>query len=166
MDKPRLAGGGPDARIALHPLHQQLEVADRQVQIHVQFAQGVEGLQAHRLQAGVEGLNDAWAYLPTAAIGAPHDAEVGQAAGVLLEDGRSLVGRSAVYDHPKRWQHRLCRYAVERAAQVLRLVPAGRDEQIASRGGHVGEAHWRRSPERPYLLNGGLVDSLSQVNGP
>src|SRR5262249_35944123 len=35
VDEPRLAGGGPYARIALHPLHQQLEVADRQVQVHV-----------------------------------------------------------------------------------------------------------------------------------
>src|SRR5262252_6598480 len=29
VDEPRLAGGGPEARIALHPLHQHLEVADR-----------------------------------------------------------------------------------------------------------------------------------------
>src|SRR4030088_1573087 len=31
MDEPGLAGSGPDPRITLHPLHQQLEVADREV---------------------------------------------------------------------------------------------------------------------------------------
>src|SRR5271165_2429876 len=69
VDEPRLAGGGPDARIALHPLHQRLEVADWQVQIHIQLAQVVEVLQSHRLQAGVEGLDDARPHLPAAAIG-------------------------------------------------------------------------------------------------
>jgi len=88
VDEPRLAGGGPDARIALHPLHQQLEVAERQVQIHVQLAQVVEVLQAHRLQPGVEGLDDARPHLPAATIGAPHHAQVGQAARVFLQDGR------------------------------------------------------------------------------
>jgi len=44
MDEPRLSGSGPDARIALHPLHQQLEIANRQVQIHVQLAKVVEVL--------------------------------------------------------------------------------------------------------------------------
>ena len=92
MDEPGLAGGGPDPRIALHPLHQQLEVADRQVQIHVQLAQVVEVLQAHRLQAGVEGLDDARAHLPAAAIGAPHHAQVGQSAGVSSR----MVGVSSV----------------------------------------------------------------------
>src|SRR5208282_3635034 len=76
VDEPRLAGGGPDARIALHPLHQRLEVADWQVQIHVQLAQIVEVLQAHRLQSGVEGLDDARPHLPAAAISAPHYAQV------------------------------------------------------------------------------------------
>src|SRR5262249_4415925 len=31
VDEPRLAGGGPDSGIALHSLHQQLEISDRQV---------------------------------------------------------------------------------------------------------------------------------------
>ena len=92
MDEPRLAGGGPDARIALHPLHEQLEITSRQIQIHVQLAEIIEVLQAHRLQAGIEGLDDARSHLPAAAIGAPHHAQVGQSARVLLENGRGSVG--------------------------------------------------------------------------
>src|SRR5882672_5254849 len=42
VDEPWLTGGGPNARIALHPLHQQLEVANWQVQIHIQLAQVIE----------------------------------------------------------------------------------------------------------------------------
>ena len=113
----------------LHPLHQQLEVAGRQVQIHVQLAQIVEVLQAHRLQAGVEGLDDARPHLAAAAIGAPHHAQIGQAAGVFLEDGRgSSVDPSSTTIHSRGW-HRLRRHAVERAAEVLGLVPARRDKQ-------------------------------------
>ena len=44
-----------------------------------------------------------------------------------------LVGRSVVDDHPERRRHRLQCHAVERAAQILRLVPAGRHQQIAPR---------------------------------
>ena len=74
---------------------------------------------------------------PAAAIGAPHHAEVWQSASVLLENGRGFVGRSVVDHHPGRWLHRLRRHAVERAAEVLGLVPARRDEQIASRVVHL-----------------------------
>jgi hypothetical protein len=97
----------------------------------------VEVLQANRLQAGVEGLDDARPHLPAAAIGAPHQAQVGQSARLFLEDGRGSVGRSVVHDHPQRWPHRLRCHAVERAAEVLGLVPARRDKQVASRGVHV-----------------------------
>src|SRR5262245_33735768 len=55
VDEPRLAGSGADTRIGLHALHQHLKVASWQVQIHVQFAEVVKVLQAHRLQSSIEG---------------------------------------------------------------------------------------------------------------
>ena len=64
IDEPWPAGGGPDARIALHPLHQELEVADRQVEIHVQLAQIIEVLQPHRIQASIERVDNAGPHLP------------------------------------------------------------------------------------------------------
>src|SRR6266704_395492 len=76
MDEPRLAGGGPDARVALHSLHQQLEIASGEIEIHVQLAQVVEVLQTHGFQARVEGLDHAGPDLSAAAIGSPHDAQV------------------------------------------------------------------------------------------
>src|SRR5262249_18032390 len=60
VHEPWLARGGADARIALHALHQQLEVPDREFQVHVQLAKVVEVLQTHRLETGVEGLDNAW----------------------------------------------------------------------------------------------------------
>ncbi len=76
VDEPRLAGGGPDARIALHPLHQQLEVANRQVQIRIQLAEIVEVPQAYRFQASIESRDHAGPHLSAAAICAPHYAKV------------------------------------------------------------------------------------------
>jgi hypothetical protein len=137
MDEVGLAGSGSDPRIALHPLHQQLEVADRELQIHVQLTDIVEVLQPHRLQAGVERRDHTRAHLPMAAIGAPHQAQVGQSAGVRLQDGRGIVSRSVVYDYPKGWRYRLSCHAVESATKILGLVPAWRDEQVSSRWGHA-----------------------------
>src|SRR5262245_44446034 len=91
VDKPRLAGGRADARIALHPLHQQLEVADWQLQVHVELAYVLEVLEVHRVQAGIERLNDARSHLPTAAIAAPYNAQVRQTADVLFQDDRGFV---------------------------------------------------------------------------
>jgi hypothetical protein len=109
-----------------------------------------EVLQPHRLQAGVEGRDHARAHLPMAAIGAAHHAQIGQSAGLRLQDGRGVVSRSVVYHHPKGWRHRLSRHAVERATEVLRLVPAWRDEQVASRRGHEDIREGRqRSPIGP-----------------
>ena len=132
VDEPGLAGCGPDARVALHPLHQSFEIARREIQIHVQLADIVKVLEAHRLQSSVEGLDDSGTDLPAAAIGALLHAQAGQSRGVLPQYRGGLIGRSVVHDYPERWLHGLRCHAVERAAEVLSLVPAGRYQQIAS----------------------------------
>ena len=137
MDEPGLAGSGTDPRIAFHPLNQQLEITGRQVQIHVKFTDVFEVLQLHRLQAGVEGRDHARPHLPAAAIvaGAPR---AGRAVDGRMRPGSPGCRRSIVVDdQPKGRRHRLRSYAVEGAAEVLGLVPAGRDEQVASRRVHV-----------------------------
>jgi hypothetical protein len=57
--------------------------------------------------------------------------------------------RSVIHNDPKRWRHRLRRHAVERAADAMGLVPAGRDEQVASRGARV--ENLIREAKNPYL---------------
>ena len=71
MHEPRLARRRADARIALHPLHQDFEVADRQVEIHVELAEVVEVLEVDLVQARIEGFDDAGADLAAATVGAP-----------------------------------------------------------------------------------------------
>src|SRR6185437_8166005 len=115
---------------------------------HVQLAEIVEVLQAHCVETRIESRDDARPHLPAAAIGAAHDPKVWQPPRVVLEDGRSFVGRAVVDDDPEGRLDRLRRHAVERAAKVLSLVAAGRDEEVASRGVHEdkltdGPPSWR-----------------------
>ncbi len=134
MHEPGLAGCRADARIALHALHQQFEVTDRQVQIHVELAQVVEVFEAYLIEPGIEGLDDARTDSPMATIGAAHDAQIGQPLGVFLQNGRGLIARSVIDDDPECRRHRLRRDAVERAAKILGLVATWGHEQVASRG--------------------------------
>ena len=80
---------------------------------------------------------DARPNLPAPAIGAPYNAQIGQASGILIEDGRCLVARSVVHDRPERRLHGLRCHGVERATEISALIAARRDEQIASRGAGV-----------------------------
>ncbi len=78
MDEPRLARCRADARITFHPLHQDFEVANRQVQIHVELAEIIEILEPHLLDACIERLDDTGTDLAAAAILASDHAQVGQ----------------------------------------------------------------------------------------
>ena len=78
VDEPRLARCRSDPRIAFHPLHQHFEVANRQVEIHVQLADIVEVLKLHTIESCIESLDDAGADLAAAAIVSPDHAQVRQ----------------------------------------------------------------------------------------
>ena len=82
----RLSRGGAEPGLGLHPLHEPLEVARRQVEVQVELAEVVESAEVHGLETGVERLHHARPHAPPAAVVAADDLEVRQTRGVLGED--------------------------------------------------------------------------------
>src|SRR5215472_17318708 len=78
MNEEGLAGSRAQARLRLHPPHQELEVARGKVEIHVELAEVVEAVEVDALQAGVEGFDHARSDAPAPAVGAPDDPEEGK----------------------------------------------------------------------------------------
>ncbi|MBA7672865.1 hypothetical protein ES703_81052 [subsurface metagenome] len=92
MNEPGFARRRADPRIAFHPLHQDLEVANRQIEIHVELAQIVEVFETDFVQSGIEGFDDAGADLPPATVLACDDPQVRQPPRIFFQNGRGPVG--------------------------------------------------------------------------
>src|SRR5205085_12437038 len=96
-----LSTAASQSRIALHALHEDLEVAGRQLEIEVELAEIVELPGVDGLVAGVEGFDHARAHASPPSILASDDAAEIETRCVLCQDGGRRVARPVVYDHPQ-----------------------------------------------------------------
>ena len=131
-DEVGLSAAGAQARLRLHALHEQLEIAGRKLEIEVELAQVVELRRVDGVVARVEGLDDAGTHASPSAILPADDADEIVAGGILGQDGRCGVGRPVVDDHPERGAYALGGDRVQRTADDGCLVAARRDEHVAA----------------------------------
>ena len=67
------AAAGGDTRIGRHPVHEDFEVARRQAQIEIQFAEIIVTVHIYRMVPRVKRLDDAWPDCPSPPIASGHD---------------------------------------------------------------------------------------------
>ncbi len=85
-------------------------------------------------QPGIECLDHAGPHGAVAPVGLLDHADPVVSCGIVGEDGGRVVGRAVIDDDPEGGAEGLRDHAVERAAHVVGLVPARRDQDIGTVG--------------------------------
>ena len=129
-----LAAGGSQVGIGREPVHQVGEVAGPEIQVAVELADEIVGVQVGQFEAGVEGLDDAGPDPPLRSRWPVQDMDPGVPSGCLIGDGAGGVAAAVVNDEPGRHPVRLGGHALHGPLQVLRLILDRRDHQDAWAG--------------------------------
>src|SRR5262249_49637425 len=133
IDEVGLPRRGAETRIRLHALHQDFEVAGRQIEIQIELAKIVKLRQGDCLQARIESFDHCRPNASSAAVRKANDAEIWHSVSIALEYRSRLIGGPIIDHYPECWRNGLRHDALERPAHVSGLVTTRRDDDISAR---------------------------------